>query len=93
MTRTERRTEMLAHVAAWKASGQPRKSYCSAHGLGLHTMAYWCSKARREQMPGGFVPLEVGAGEGLELHYPNGVRLLLPTGTSMAQVAAYVRLY
>lgn len=93
MTRIERRTEMLAHVSAWRASGQSRKNYCSAHGLGLHTMAYWCAKARQEKMPGGFVPLEVGTGDGLELRYPNGVRLLLPTGTSMAQVAAYVRLY
>lgn len=84
---------MLAHVAAWKASGLSRKSYCTEYGLGLHAMAYWCAKARREQMPGGFVPLEVGASEGLEVRYPNGVRLLLPTGTSMAQVAAYVRLY
>ncbi len=47
---------MLAHVGAWKASGVSRKSYCMAHGLGLHTMAYWCAKVRREQMPGGFVP-------------------------------------
>jgi len=56
-------------------------------------MNYWCAKARQVKVPGGFVPLEVGASEGLEVRYPNGVRLLLPTGTSMAQVAAYVRLY
>lgn len=65
MTRIERRMEMLAHVAAWKASGQTRKSYCSAHGLGLHTTNYWCAKARHEKMPGGFVSLEVGASDGL----------------------------
>ena len=93
MTRVERKTEMLAQVAAWKASGQPRKGYCSAHGLSLHALNYWCAKARQQKVPGGFVPLEVGAFEGLEVRYPNGVRLLLPTGTSMAQVAAYVRLY
>jgi hypothetical protein len=56
-------------------------------------MNYWCAKARQEKVPGGFVPLEAGVGDGLEVRYPNGVRLLLPTGTSMAQVAAYVRLY
>ncbi|MBS1940200.1 MAG: IS66 family insertion sequence element accessory protein TnpB [Bacteroidetes bacterium] len=93
MTRTERRAEMLAHVAAWKASGLSRKSYCSAHGLGIHTLNYWCAKARHEKVSGGFVPLDVSTGDGLELCYPNGVRLLLPSGTSMAQVAAYVRLY
>lgn len=84
---------MLSHVAAWKASGWSRKSYCTEHGLNVHTMNYWYTKARREKVPGGFVPLEVGASDGLEVRYPNGVRLLLPAGTSMALVAAYVRLY
>ncbi|MBS1936683.1 MAG: hypothetical protein JSS84_02575 [Bacteroidetes bacterium] len=93
MTRTERKAAMLEHVAAWQASGLSRKSYCAEHGLTTHTLGYWCAKARSTPGHGGFVPLEVGTGEGLELCYPNGVRLLLPAGTSMAQVAAYVRLY
>ena len=93
MSRTERRQEMLCHVAAWKASGKSRKQYCIEHGMNPHTMAYWCAKARYGKMEGGFVPLEVGGSDGLEVRYPNGVRLLLPAGTSMAQVAAYVRLY
>lgn len=93
MTRIERKAAMLGHVAAWQASGLSRKSYCNEHSLNMHTLNYWCAKARQEKMPGGFVPLEVGASDGLEVHYPNGVRLLLPAGTPMAQVAAYVRLY
>ena len=93
MSRTERMQEMLAHVAAWKASGMSRKQYCIEHGLNPHTMNYWCAKARHGKLAGGFVPLEVGDSDGLEVRYPNGVRLLLPAGTSMAQVAAYVRLY
>jgi hypothetical protein len=40
----------------------------------------------------GFVPLELAVG-GIEVYYPNGVRLVLPAGMAMAQVAAYVRLY
>lgn len=84
---------MLSHVATWKASGRSRKRYCTEHGLNVHTMNYWCAKVRHGKVPGGFVPLEVGASDGVELRYPNGVRLLLPAGTDMAQVAAYVRLY
>lgn len=93
MSRTERRQEMLAHVTSWKTSGMSRKQYCVEHGLNPHTMTYWCAKARHGKLAGGFVPLEVGASDGVEVHYPNGVRLVLPAGTSMAQVAAYVRLY
>ena len=93
MSRTERTQEMLAHVAAWKNSGKRRKSYCEEHGLNPHTMAYWCSKAGRVDVPSGFSPVELVVGGGVEVCYPNGVRLVLPSGMPMTQVAAYVRLY
>jgi hypothetical protein len=32
-------------------------------------------------------------GGGVEVCYPNGVRLMLPSGTALKEVAAYVRLY
>ncbi len=93
MSRTERAQEMLAHVAAWKKSGKSRKSYCEEHCINPHTMAYWCIKARSAAVPSGFAPVELVAGGGIEVCYPNGVRLVLPTGMPMTQVAAYVRLY
>ena len=96
MSRSERSQEMLAHVAAWKESGKSRASYCAAHGLNMHTMAYWCAKSRKAAAYSGFAPVELttgGAPHGAEVCYPNGVRLLLPQGTSMADVAAFVRLY
>jgi hypothetical protein len=93
MSRTERAQEMLAHVAAWKNSGKSCKSYCTEQGLNPHTMAYWCAKAGRVDAPSGFAPVELVAGGGIEVCYPNGVRLVLPAGMPMAQVAAYVRLY
>lgn len=93
MSRTERTQEMLAHVAAWKSSGKSRKHYCTEHGLNAHTMAYWCVKARQSKVPSGFAPVVLVAGGGVEVCYPNGVRLSLPAGMPLMQVAAYVRLY
>lgn len=93
MSRTERAQEMLAHVAAWKNSGKSRKNYCEEHGLSPHTMAYWCAKARSAEVSSGFAPVELVAGGGIEVRYPNGVRLVLPAGMPMTQVVAYVRLY
>ena len=93
MSRTERAQEMLAHVAAWKSSGKRRKSYCEEQGLNPHTMAYWCAKARIAEVPSGFAPVELVAGGGIEVCYPNGVRLVLPAGMRREQVAAYGRLY
>jgi len=93
MSRSERSQEMLAHVAAWKNSGKRRKNYCEEHGLNPHTMAYWCAKAGRVDVPTGFTPVELVAGGSIEVCYPNGVRLVLPAGMPMVQVAVYVRLY
>jgi hypothetical protein len=93
MSRTDRTQEMMAHVAAWKNSGKSRASYCTEHGLNPHTMAYWRAKAGRVDAPAGFAPVELVAGGGIEVCYPNGVRLMLPAGMPMTQVAAYVRLY
>lgn len=93
MNRTERSEAMLAHVAAWQGSGQSRKDYCSEHGIAVNTLHYWCARHRRTDARKGFAPVEVSAPEGMELHYPNGVRLLLPAGTALQHLAACIRLY
>lgn len=93
MSRTDRTQEMMAHVAAWKNSGKSRASYCTEHGLNAHTMAYWCAKAGRFDTPSGFAPVELVAGSGIEVCYPNGMRLVLPASMSITEEAAYVRLY
>lgn len=93
MNRNERREAMLAHVAAWQQSGQSRKEYCTEHGLAVNTLHYWCARIKGSAQASGFTPVEVSAPEGLELHYPNGVRLLLPAGTALQQVAACIKLY
>lgn len=93
MSRTERREMMVAHVAAYKASGKSRKDYCAEHGLNLNVMNYWCLKERPLREPFGFIALEPAITKSMEVHYPNGVRLVLPAGTAMAQLAAYIRLF
>ena len=94
MNRSERAQEMLGHMAAQEQSGQSRKRYCELHGVELHVLNYWCARARkRASMATGFAAVEVTTDAHMELHYPNGVRLLLPAGTALVQVAACIRLY
>lgn len=93
MTRTEQRDLMLAHVAAQEQSGKSRKDYCQAHGVKPHVLNYWCARVRKRAMATGFAPVEIATGASMELHYPNGVRLVLPAGTAMAQIVACIRLY
>lgn len=95
MNRTERRAEMLAHVAAQEQSGASRKTYCEQHGLKLCVLNYWLAKGKGDavQVHKGFAQVQVSGVANMELHYPNGVRLLLPLGTAPEQVAACIHLY
>lgn len=95
MTRTEKRELMLAHVGAQEQSGTSRKSYCEHHGLKLCVLNYWFARRKRgrQELRKGFAEVQVSVGASMELHYPNGVRLLLPTDTALEQVAACIRLY
>lgn len=103
MTRAERTEQMLAHVAAQEQSGTSRKTYCVQQGLNLCVLNYWFAKRKclhpdpsggeATAQRRGFAQVELSSGGNLELHYPNGVRLLLPANTALAQVAACIRLY
>ena len=95
VSRTQRREEMLAHVAAQEQSGMTRKAFCRSHGLALHALDYWRSRMRRDERSAqrGFAPVEVSGVSAIELHYPNGVCMVLPAGTALEHIAACIRLY
>ena len=57
-----------------------------------HVLNYWFAKSRR-QGTAGFAAVEFATGSNVELHYPNGVRMLLPVGTALDHIAACIRLY
>jgi transposase-like protein len=64
-----------------------KKAFCREHGLAIHTLDYWRRKFS-EQPPktSAFVALEISEpspGQSIELHYPNGVRAVLPMETSV----------
>ena len=92
-SRQERREEMLAHVAAYRHGDMTRAQYCACHDINLHTMAYWCAKADKIEPEGGFTTLSPVSDTTIDLHYPNGVKLSLPMGTPLSEVAACIHLY
>lgn len=69
-------------VEAYAGYKGNKKTFCRENGLAQHTLDYWRRKFRdEEERPSGFVALEVSGGshgQRLELHYPNGVRAVLP---------------
>jgi hypothetical protein len=56
-------------------------------------MNYWCARAHKQEPATGFAAVEISITAGMEVHYPNGVRLVLPAGVDMAHVVACIRLY
>ena len=50
------------HVEAWRASGQNRADYCTAHGLSRKTFGWWAWRLDRQApaAPGAhFLPVEI----------------------------------
>ncbi len=82
-----RREEMAYHLKSWKESGQSQHQYCLSNNLRFSTFYYWRKKDRRQenQLTDGFIPIRVkgaasiAAGSGIEIQYPNGVCILVPT--------------
>ncbi len=42
-------TEWIAHVSAWRQSGETASEYCERRGLKVGSLRYWSSRFRREQ--------------------------------------------
>lgn len=62
-----------------------KKAFCQEHGLAIHTLDYWRRKFSELQVKtSAFVALEISdasPGRSIELHYPNGIRAVLPMET------------
>ncbi len=88
--------EMRPHLEAWEASGQSKKSFCKDRGIALSVFYYWHNKYKEKSKPGGFVPISIGNTPSqtgiVEVKYPNGVTLRLPSGTSVLAIKQYIYL-
>jgi len=77
---------MRYHIQVWQESKQTQKEYCLENNLPYSKFIYWMNKVRRKQNPieQAFIPVQTdqpGHSLSLELEiaYPNGVRLRVPS--------------
>ena len=71
---------MYRLVSAYRQSGQSAKNFCAAKQIKHSTFQYWVHKERQGKKKAAFVPIKTEAtyqGQGIELIYPNGVKLHL----------------
>lgn len=94
---SDKQAKMYALIEEWLASGQNREDFCNSHHLTLSTFAYWRSKYLKhhisfEKDDSNFVRLQPEqTGSGIELRYPNGVVLHIPSW-SPSEVKALIGL-
>jgi len=85
-------------VEAWQGSGLSKKAFCVRQGVEKSVFMYWWKKYQQCNEPGGFIPLTVSSSHSplqnhsMEIQYPNGVVLKLPTHTPAILVRQYVGL-
>ena len=64
-----------------------KKTFCQEHGLAVHTLDYWRRKfSGQPPKTSAFVALEIddrSTARSIELHYPNGVRAVVPAEIPM----------
>jgi uncharacterized protein YceH (UPF0502 family) len=88
MTKQENRDFWLAHIEAWKQSGQRQLDYIEQHGLKRHAFGYWVRKYNRHLALSSVVKLvpvrreQALLAQALTLNRVDGWRLSIPAGTS-----------
>jgi len=79
--------EMRCHIQTWQQSKQTQHEYCHQNNLTYHKFIYWLSKFHRKDKSKetAFIHVQMeqpvhGSNPELEIAYPNGVRLRVPSG-------------
>jgi hypothetical protein len=76
------------HVEAWRASGQSRADYCTAHELSRKTFGWWAWRLDRQGRPAPadpaahFLPVEITGVGG-----PDEIAVTLPTDDTRIEIA------
>lgn len=87
--REQNRMAMYALVEEYKTSNLHQKPFCEQKGISFDRFQYWYQRYKESQAEHGFVPVKIFSGKqkapaaSLEIQYPNGVILRLPSGTSL----------
>lgn len=89
---------MYALIRKWEQSGLSQAKFFSEHKISKSTFGYWRKKYLREQVQskarGKMIPVHIQLPEkaamepatGIEIVYPNGVRVICPAQVEVARV-------
>ena len=102
MDQSDRQTkeqQMQKHIETWQTSNLTQKDYCIQNDIPFNTFYYWLKRLRdKEQtLSKGFVSLRIKdyratAGGSINIHYPNGVQLSVPSTMDIRLMSKLIRL-
>ena len=97
----EKRKQMQAIVAAYHKSTISQKQFAANAGISIHKLKYWLHWSKKFKQEAdtraGFIPLPTTAlsqeaSDCLEIAYPNGVKLKVPTG-NLSFISQLIKVY
>jgi hypothetical protein len=93
------RNRMFQLIEEWKQSGESQVSFCNRKNLYSHIFHYWYKRYKDQQSPAGnaFIPVTIpisnkASYEGIEIHYPNGVRIVLPKNSDLSMIRTFINM-
>ena len=99
-----KKEQMYSLVKRWQAGTASKTDFCKSEQINIHTFTYWVKKYNlftEEEKPKSksekFISLRVTAPkrldqQGLELYYPNGLRLRLEGQPDLAYLESLIRI-
>jgi transposase-like protein len=90
--RINRKEEMLSLIEQWQESGKTQQTFCQEHDLTFSTFYYWLKRYRRGLDENSFLPVEVSSGSHIEIRYPDGVILQLPSAIKLSALKQLLNL-
>jgi hypothetical protein len=92
MTNQEKMQQLADEFKLFTGS---KREFCDAAGLTLHTFNYWLKKFRLQNAPEAFIRVQTqpNSSTGLELEYPNGVKIRLPSAENLTMLRGLITLF
>ena len=93
----------LSLIKQWSKSGKSVQGFCKENNFSHHTFRYWLKRTEKNKLSpfvsDNFIPVEIKntqlnpVEKIIELHYPNGVRIRLSSGTELSLLRMLIQLY
>jgi hypothetical protein len=92
-------SEIKIQISAWEQSGKSKKQYCRDNNISFYRFYYWYRKFNKIDFCNkeDFVPLRILDKPAIkenkiEIHYPNGVKLLLTGENNLSYLRELIKL-